>query len=132
MGAPAARQGDHITGTDVHIVLVPSPTGPVPTPQSLPFAGVITGGLSTDVTIMGQAAAVAGSTADNTSPHVPLTPGTAFQRPPGNRATVRGGSTTVRINGKPAARSGDPAMTCNDPADQPVGTVLATGTVMIG
>ena len=98
MGAPAAKQGDHITGTDVHIVLVPSPTGPVPTPQSLPFAGVITGGLSTDVTIMGQAAAVAGSTADNTPPHVPLTPGTAFQRPPATgppcaAAAPRSGST---------------------------------------
>jgi uncharacterized Zn-binding protein involved in type VI secretion len=38
----------------------------------------------------------------------------------------------VRINGKPAVRNGDKAMTCNDPADLPVGTVLAVGTVFIG
>jgi uncharacterized Zn-binding protein involved in type VI secretion len=36
------------------------------------------------------------------------------------------------INGKPAARNGDPAMTCNDPADLPVGSVVAAGTVLIG
>jgi uncharacterized Zn-binding protein involved in type VI secretion len=42
------------------------------------------------------------------------------------------GSTTVMINGKQAARNGDTAMTCNDPADMPVGTVIAVGTVMIG
>jgi len=44
-------------------------------------------------------------------------------------ARVRG---DVRINGKPAARSGDTALTCNDPADLPVGTVVAAGTVRIG
>ena len=27
---------------------------------------------------------------------------------------------------------GDTAMTCNDPADMPVGTVIAVGTVMVG
>jgi hypothetical protein len=31
-----------------------------------------------------------------------------------------------------AARNGDPAETCNDPADLPVGQVIATGTVFIG
>jgi hypothetical protein len=31
-----------------------------------------------------------------------------------------------------AARNGDTVMTCNDPAPLPVGTVIATGTVMIG
>jgi uncharacterized Zn-binding protein involved in type VI secretion len=36
------------------------------------------------------------------------------------------------INGKPAARNGDTAMTCNDPADLPVGSVVALGTVLIG
>jgi len=38
----------------------------------------------------------------------------------------------VNINGKPAARLGDTALTCNDPADQPVGQVVAVSTVMIG
>jgi uncharacterized Zn-binding protein involved in type VI secretion len=38
----------------------------------------------------------------------------------------------VHINGKPAARMGDMAQTCNDPADLPAGTVIASGTVLIG
>jgi len=42
------------------------------------------------------------------------------------------GSTTVKINGKMAARSGDMVMTCNDPVDLPIGKVIAVGTVLIG
>jgi uncharacterized Zn-binding protein involved in type VI secretion len=38
----------------------------------------------------------------------------------------------VLINKKPAARAGDKAQTCNDPVPLPVGTVVATGTVLIG
>jgi uncharacterized Zn-binding protein involved in type VI secretion len=93
---------------------------------------MLAGGLSGDVKIMGMAAAVVGSTADNVPPHLPTAPGTTFQRPPANKATVQLGSQTVKINGKPAARNGDKALTCNDPSDLPAGTVTATGTVMIG
>jgi len=38
----------------------------------------------------------------------------------------------VLINGKAAARAGDTAQTCNDPVPMPVGTVVATSTVLIG
>lgn len=130
MGQPAAKMGDRVVGTDIHIVVMPPPAAPAPLPH--PFAGVIQGGVSTDVMIMGKPAAVVGSTATNTPPHLPMAPGTGFQRAPGNRATIRQGSATVKINGKPAARTGDPADTCNDPADLPAGTVVAVGTVMIG
>jgi len=75
---------------------------------------------------------VVGSTATNSPPHLPTPPGTTFQRPPANKGTVQLGSSTVKVNGKPAARTGDKAVTCNDPSDLPVGTVVATGTVMIG
>jgi uncharacterized Zn-binding protein involved in type VI secretion len=125
MGQPAAKQGDKVTATDTHLVTTPGGTAPMP----LPFAGTINGGLSGDVKIQGLPAAVVGSTADNIPPHV--APGT-FQTPPSNKATIQLGSPTVRINGKPAARAGDTALTCNDPADLPVGTVVATGTVTIG
>jgi len=128
MGQPAAKQGDRVVAVDTHIVV--TPTGPVPLPH--PFAGLINGGLSTDVKISGRPAAVVGSTADNAPPHLPTSPGTGFQRPPANKATVQVGSPTVMINGKPAARHGDTALTCNDPADLPAGKVVATGTVMIG
>jgi uncharacterized Zn-binding protein involved in type VI secretion len=132
MGQPAAKQGDRIVAVDTHIVMVPSPGGPVPTPLPHPFVGMINGGLSSDVKIGGQPAAVVGSTADNTPPHVPTPPGTSFQKPPANKATIKMGSATVKINGKAAARMGDPAETCNDPADIPVGQVIAIGTVLIG
>jgi uncharacterized Zn-binding protein involved in type VI secretion len=131
MGQPAARQGDRIAAVDNHIVIVPG-TPPVPTPLAHPFAGPISGGLSSSVRIMGRFAATVGSTANNFPSHVPLPPGTSFQKPPSNQGTVQAGSVTVRINGKAAARNGDPAMTCNDPVDQPVGTVIAAGTVSIG
>jgi uncharacterized Zn-binding protein involved in type VI secretion len=132
MGQPAAKQGDRVNAVDTHIVMVPSGPSLVPTPLPHPFAGVISDDLSADVKIMGMPAATVGSTADNTPAHMPMPPGTSFQKPPGNTATIRVGSMTVLINGKAAARAGDMAVTCNDPADLPVGTVVATGTVLVG
>jgi uncharacterized Zn-binding protein involved in type VI secretion len=133
MGQPAAKQGDQIVGTDIHIVMVPAPPGPpAPTPLPHPFAGVITGNLSNNVNIMGRPAATVDSTADNTPPHIPTPPGTAFQNPPSNKATIKVGSPKVKINGKMAARHGDAALTCNDPSDTPAGSVIAVGTVNFG
>lgn len=133
MGQPAAKKNDRIVAVDTHIVMVPAPPGPpLPTPLPHPFMGIINGNLSSDVNIMGQPAATVDSTADNTPSHVPTPPGTAFQSPPANRATIKLGSPTVRINGKMVARNGDMAMTCNDPADMPVGKIIAVGTVLIG
>ena len=132
MGLPAAKQNDRIIGVDIHIVMIPSPGGPVPTPLPSPFVGTINGGCSTDVKIMGQPAAVLGSTANNQPSHIPA--GGPFQKPPTNQGKIMIGSPTVKINGKMAARMGDSAMTCNDPADMPAGTVMVVGprTVMIG
>jgi uncharacterized Zn-binding protein involved in type VI secretion len=130
MGQPAAKQGDQIVGVDTHIIMIPSPGGPVPTPLPHPFMGIIDGSLSNDVKIMGMPAATLNSTATNTPPHIPQ--GGPFQVPPSNRGQIILGSATVLINGKGAARNGDTANTCNDPADMPVGTVVAVGTVLIG
>jgi uncharacterized Zn-binding protein involved in type VI secretion len=131
MGQPAAKKGDQIVATDIHIVMVPSPS-PVPTPLPHPFTGIIGGALSSDVNIMGMPAATVDSTADNTPAHIPTPPGTSFQSPPSNKATIKLGSATVNINGKMAARNGDMATTCNDPSDLPSGQVIAVGTVLIG
>jgi uncharacterized Zn-binding protein involved in type VI secretion len=132
MGQPAAKQGDQVVGVDFHIVMVQTGPTQTPTPLPHPFAGKLTGGLSSDVNIMGKAAAVVGSTADNSPAHIPTAPGLTFQKPPTNKGTVIKGSATVMINGKPAARTGDKATTCNDPSDLPAGTIVAVGTVMIG
>jgi len=129
MGQPAAKQGDHIKATDTHIVIVP---GSSPSPLPHKFIGVINGGLSSNVNIMGKPAATVGSLADNSPAHIPTSPGASFQKVPANKGTIKIGSPTVKINGKMAARNGDVAETCNDPVDLPVGQVVAAGTVLIG
>jgi uncharacterized Zn-binding protein involved in type VI secretion len=132
MGQPAAKQNDPVIGVDTHIVMVPAGPAQIPTPLPHPFAGRIDGGTIATVKIGGAAAAVAGSTVDNMPAHMPTPPGVSFQTPPTNKATIQTGSGTVLIGGKAAARSGDTALTCNDPADAPVGSVVAVGTVFIG
>ncbi len=132
MGKPVARQGDQVMATDTHIVMVPTPGGPVPTPLPHVFAGQLTSGLSSSVQANGKAVATVDSVAQNQPPHIPMPPGTAFQKPPSNQGTVMLGSATVKIGGKMAARAGDTVKTCNDPADAPVGQIVAAGTVMIG
>jgi uncharacterized Zn-binding protein involved in type VI secretion len=128
MGQPAANQGDRIVGLDIHIIQPPGPTSPVPVPH--PFSGILNGQLSTNVNIQSMAAATLGSTATNTPPHIPI--GGSFVNPPRNQGRIIKGSATVLINNKPAARAGDTALTCNDPVDAPVGSVVAVSTVLIG
>jgi uncharacterized Zn-binding protein involved in type VI secretion len=131
MGQPAAKQGDQVVGSDMHIIMIPAPPGPpVPTPLPHPFTGILQQSLSADVKIQGMPAATVNSIAMNTPPHIPQ--GGPFQKPPSNQGKIMMGSTSVFINNKPAARAGDTAMTCNDPVDAPVGKVVAVSTVLIG
>jgi uncharacterized Zn-binding protein involved in type VI secretion len=132
MSQPAAKAGDQVLAVDTHIVMVPAGPSLVPTPLPHPFAGKLDGGLVSTVEIAGQAAAVVDSTATNSPAHIATPPGTTFQKPPADRGTVQMGSATVKIAGKAAARAGDPVLTCNDPADAPVGQILAVGTVLVG
>ncbi len=133
MGQPAATATSPVVGVDTHIVLVPSPGGPIPTPLPHPFAGTITGATIPTVSLGGQPAAVVGSVATNQPPHVPTPPGSSFLVPPTNQATVHVGSFAVQFGGQFAARNGDVALTCNDPAPQPVGNVIAPNpAVMVG
>jgi uncharacterized Zn-binding protein involved in type VI secretion len=133
MAQPAARQGDPVTGTDTHILLIPAAAGaPVPTPTPLPFAGQLTAGLSSDVLINGRPAATVDSIAQNSPAHLPL-PGSSFSKPPTNQGRVLMGSTTVLVNGKGLARVGDQVATCNDPVDAPTSTITAGSTdVLVG
>jgi uncharacterized Zn-binding protein involved in type VI secretion len=121
--------GDRVQAVDSHIIQPPLPATPVLVPGHV-FTGIINGGLSSDVLIENMPAATVGSTAVNTPPHIPI--GGSFVIPPTNQATIISGSTTVLINGRPAARLGDTAQTCNDPLPLPVGTVIASSTVLIG
>lgn len=117
----AARQGDPVTGTDTHIVLIQAGPVTTPTPTPMPFSGRILQNVSTDVLVNKRGAAVVGSVAVNAPPHLPT--GGSFAVPPRNQGQVQSGSSTVLINSKAAARSGDPVLTCNDPVDLPNGTI---------
>jgi uncharacterized Zn-binding protein involved in type VI secretion len=128
MGQPAAKMGDRIVATDTHLIQPPGPVTPVPTPH--PFMGTLVSGLSANVFIEGKQAAVLGSIAQNTPPHLPI--GGTFVVPPRNQGRIIQGSVTVLINNKPAARNGDMALTCNDPVDLPVGKVVAVSMVLVG
>lgn len=127
MGQPAAKENDLAVGVDIHVVLVPSPGGPVPTPLPHPFSGPLDTDLSQDVEIEGRAAATKGSIATNKPPHIPTPPGTSFQSPPEDKGTVSTGSATVNINGKQAARVGDTVDSCEG-----VSVIVGSSTVLIG
>jgi len=130
MGMPAAKMGDKVVAVDTHIIMIPSPGGPIPTPLPHPFNGTIMNSVSTNVLIENKPAATLGSVAINLPPHIPQ--GGPFQIPPTNQGQIIMGSMTVFINNKPAARNGDTVMTCNDPAPLPVGKIIAVSTVLIG
>ncbi len=130
MEAPAAKEGDQVVGLDTHVIMIPSPGGPVPTPMPMPFSGKLSAELASTVLIENRAAATEGSKAKNSPSHVPV--GGPFQKVPSNEATIQQGSTTVFFRDKAAARHADPAMTCNDPAHAPNGRVIAAGTMLIG
>jgi uncharacterized Zn-binding protein involved in type VI secretion len=134
----AAKQDDTIfNGNETHVVMVPSASGQVPTPvPGHVFNAPITQDLSPNVRIDGKPAAVVGSGArTNLAQHPPRSPGVSYQLMPSFEGRITMGSSTVSINGKPAARAGDPAVTCNDPPQPPPGTGevrVASSTVNIG
>lgn len=101
---PAAKQGDKIVGVDTHIIMIPSPGGPVPTPLPHPYMGIIDNALSSTVNIMGMPAATVDSTATNTPPHIPQ--GGPFQKPPDNKAKILMGSFDVLIGDSGASGGG--------------------------
>jgi uncharacterized Zn-binding protein involved in type VI secretion len=125
---PVAKQGDCIVAVDVHLVIAEG--GGKPEPMSLPFNGVLVERLSADVLSENCAVATVGSVAKQSPGHV-VSPKT-FANPPSNQGLVVVGSATVLVNNQAIARHGDTAETCNDPADAPVGSVVAVGPVLAG
>lgn len=130
MSKPIAKALDLVVGVDTHVIMVPSPGGPVPTPMPLPFSGSLQQLLVQNVLIDNKPVAVVGSVALGSPPHMPM--GGPFQKPPSNTAIVSVGSQVVLIGNKGVARAADPATCCNDPVDQDTGHVLATGIVLAG
>ncbi len=92
---PAAKQGDQVVGVDTHIIMIPSPGGPIPTPLPHPYSGQLMNGLSSSVFIEGLPAAIQGSKSMNMPPHIPQ--GGPFQKPPSNEGEVMLGSPDVQF-----------------------------------
>ncbi len=123
-GRPAAKKTDPVIGTDIHMVDIPSPGGPVPTPLPHPFVGKIEDKVSKDVKIKGKSVAVKGSVAKHNPPgHIPMGP--KFTKNPKNEGTIQLGTVpVVKVNGKEIAVMGSMVMTCNDPSDLPTSSVI--------
>ena len=129
MGQPAVVFNDRITGMCA-LHQVPSPTGaPMPSPAPLPFSAPLTLGLATRVSIGGRFVAVVGSSGYNTPPHVGLHATDPFMVPTMQEGRVVKGSTTVLVEGKPAAYTGCQVLQCGGVPAQVVGTATQ---VLIG
>lgn len=125
---PVAKSHDHIVAVDTHLVIPEG--GGKPEPVPLPFDGLLVEELSPDVLAEHRAVATVGSVARQAPGHI-VSP-KSFVNPPSNEGRVVVGSATVLANNMPLARAGDTATTCNDPMDLPVGTIVASGTVLSG
>jgi YD repeat-containing protein len=115
---PAAKFFDPVVGVDVHIVMIPSPLGPIPTPIPHPFVGMLfdpfelVPGVGGTVYIQGMMRAVASTSGNAMPPHIPM--GAGFGPPlPSNSCEMFMGSSTVLMDGYPAAYSSLPVLTCN-------------------
>jgi uncharacterized Zn-binding protein involved in type VI secretion len=121
--------GDRITGIcAIHQIPNPASGAPQPGPP-LPFSAPVLQGVATTVMFSGKPAAVVGSSGYNTPPHVGLHPSDPSMVPTNQVGTVTAGSSTVLIEGRPAARTGSACTMCAGLPGQLVGTAA---TVLIG
>lgn len=128
MGTPAAVMGDRIVAMcAVH--LIPGPAGSAVKSPPLPFSAPLVQGLAAKVLVAGKPAAVQGSSGTNLPPHAGLHPTDPFVTPKNQQGTVVMGSTTVLIEGKPAAKTGSKCTVCGQLPGQLAGSAV---TVLIG
>ena len=109
---------DMVMGIDIHIVNIPTPGGPVPTPLPHPFIGMLFDPtqyipmIGSTVWINGQPGAHAGMEGKAMPPHIPM--GAGFTRGMvGNACEQFMGSATVLLEWEPLARMGDITMSCS-------------------
>jgi uncharacterized Zn-binding protein involved in type VI secretion len=128
MGPAAAKSGDAIEAKDTRQVNTP---GQPPSPRPFTLKGSISSGLSENVKILGQPAAIVGSNAAKPpDPFPPLAPGESFAVPPTDGGRIVQGSGTVRINKAAAARDGDLAQATSETGTPLPAKVVATGTTV--
>jgi len=136
----AAKFGDPVLGIDLHMVMVPTPAGPVPTPLPHPFIGVVFDPLGAAIgaalgAIFGGGGPVlinslpAGNTGMEVrgQPHLPTPPGVSFapNDVPDFKGTIVTGSKTVSFAGSSAARLTSLVSTCGFPLNLPTSVCLA-------
>jgi RHS repeat-associated protein len=145
----ASTWGDLVVGLDLHMVLVPTPGGPVPTLLPHPHLGMTGDPVGAVVSAMiaplaslateGKLAAPGGAVLVNGLPvmttadlsrnapllrHQPMPPGTSFVSPPSGEGIHDLGSLTVAAHGAARVRGGELVRTCGDPAGLPTSTVV--------
>lgn len=146
----AAKFGDLVTGVDLHMVMVPTPAGPVPTPLPHPFIGVVFDPLGAAIgagigAVFGGGGPVlinslpVGNTGIGVRgiPHFPTPPGVAFAPNdiPDNSGVIVTGSKTVHMAGTSAGRLTSLVASCNFPLNLPTSVCLAVpmgAPVLIG
>jgi RHS repeat-associated protein len=141
MGFVAAKLGDLVIGIDMHMVMVPSPLGPIPTLLPHPFVGVVFDPLGAAIAaaasrlsggggavlINGMPAGNTGTTVRAITNHLPTPPGTAFapNDVPDNEGTIVTGSKTVSMGGSSAGRLTSMVSSCGFPVNLPTSMCLA-------
>ncbi len=129
----ASTWTDPVLGVDTHIMLVPTPAGPVPTPLPLPFTGIVLdpAGMAMNMAMGGSLILVnslpatnCGTNVMNLPPHLPV-PGPPAKGKLDDDALLIFGALNVELGGSLAVRLGDIAMSCNDPVRLPTSVVLA-------
>ena len=112
------KQFDMIIGVDIHIILVPTPGGPVPTPIPHPFIGIVFDPIEfvpfvgASIMVSGIPRAQAGTAVKCVPPHIPI--GGMFAKPPMSEGEIFMGNMTVNAEGEPLAFMGAPTLTCQD------------------
>lgn len=139
----AAKHMDPIMGVDTHIVMIPSPAGPIPTPLPNPYVGMVMDPfdyiplLGGSIYINGMMRAQAGTGGIAMVPHLPL--GGPLVPPPTNESEVFMGSATVLSEDEPQSLLGMMVLSCSSvgmPApprkkgQPPKSLVLPTSTVL--
>jgi len=114
----AAKHMDPLVGVDIHIIMIPSPAGPIPTPLPHPYVGMVFDPmdyvpvLGATVYINGLPRGVAGSSGQALPPHIPM--GGPFMKPPSNESEIFMGSATVVVDGDPQSFLALPVLSCQD------------------
>jgi RHS repeat-associated protein len=114
----AAKHLDPLVGLDTHIILIPSPAGPIPTPLPHPYIGIVFDPMDyvpvfgATVYINGLPRGTAGTNGLATPPHIPM--GGPFLKPPSNESEIFMGSATVLCDGEPQSFLGLPVLSCQD------------------